>query len=301
MEKDYLRGLKEDLKIAIANKDYKKIDEISKILQLSNDQTMYFDKGLTGFPSIDKNWLQYYRDNAESLANNIPVDKTVWDVIEEKLLEYYDYPALEYFGREFSKQEFIDLCYTWARTFRAMGVDENEVVPVYGPFVPDVCAMVFGLNMIGACPYFLKLAISPEALAEETKDSKVAVVFDGMWKNVAHEFSKDKFKTVIVASVPADMPTPLKQIVKLKDIIDARKNKSTIPNEKKYIWADKAREIANYYSGEVKVPFIPNRSTFITSSSGTTVGGIVKGTVATNESTISQLYMGNVSDIQYFP
>lgn len=301
MEKDYLRRLKEDLKIAIANKDYRKIDEISKILQLSNDQTMYFEKGLTGFPSIDKIWLQYYRDNAESLANNIPVDKTVWDVIEEKLLEYYDYPALEYFGREFSKQEFIDLCYTWARTFRAMGVDENEVVPVYGPFVPDVCAMVFGLNMIGACPYFLKLAISPEALAEETKDSKVAVVFDGMWKNVAHEFSRDKFKTVIVASVPADMPTPLKQIVKLKDIIDARKNKSTIPNEKKYIWADKAREIANYYSGEVKVPFIPNRSTFITSSSGTTVGGIVKGTVATNESTISQLYMGNVSDIQYFP
>lgn len=301
MEKDYLKRLKEDLKIAIANKEYKKINEISKILQLSDEQTVYFDRGLTGYPSVDKIWLQYYRDNAESLANDIPVDKTVWDVIEEKLIEYYDYPALEYFGREFSKQEFIDLCYTWARTFRAMGVDENEVVPVYGPFVPDVCAMVFGLNMIGACPYFLKLAISPEALTKETKDSKVAVVFDGMWKNVAHEFSKDKFKTVIVASVPADMPAPLKQVVKLKDIIDARKNKSTIPNEKKYIWADKAREIANYYSGDVKVPFVSNRSTFITSSSGTTVGGVVKGTVATNESTISQLYMGDVSDIQYFP
>ena len=97
------------------------------------------------------------------------------------------------------------------------------------------------------------------------------------------------------------MPAPLKQIVKLKDIIDARKNKSKIPNEKKYIWADKARDIANYYTGDVKVPFIPNRSTFITSSSGTTVGGIVKGTVATNESTISQLLMGDTSDIQYFP
>ena len=87
MEKDYLRELKEDLKIAIANKDYKKIEEISRILKLSDEQTMYFDMGLTGFPSIDKTWLKYYRDGAENIANNIPVDKTVWDVIEEKLIE----------------------------------------------------------------------------------------------------------------------------------------------------------------------------------------------------------------------
>lgn len=259
------------------------------------------EKKLTGYPSIDKPWLKYYQQGAAEKANDIPTDKTVWDVIEEKLIEYYEYPALEYFGRVFSRQKFMDLCYIWARTFRAMGVEQNEVVPVYGPFVPDICAMVFGLNMIGACPYFLKLAISPEALAEETKDSKIAVVYDGMWKNVANEFSKDRFKKVIVATVTADMPSPKKQIVSFINSIEAKKNKSQIPNDKKYIWADKARDIANYYTGEVKVPFVSNRPTFITSSSGTTVNGIVKGTVATNESTISQLYMGRNSNIQYFP
>ena len=194
------------------------------------------DKKLTGYASIDKPWLKYYKEGAENLANNIPLNKTVWDVIEEKLLEYYDIPALEYFGRIFSKQEFIDLCYVWARTFRAMGVEPGEVVPIYGPFVPDFCAMIFGLNMIGACPYFLKLAISKEALEEETRDSKIAVVFDGMWKNVAHEFSKDKFKNVIVASVSADMPSPKKQIVSFMNKMEAIKSKSQIPNEKKYIW-----------------------------------------------------------------
>ena len=296
-----LEVLKKDLKEAIQRKDYVRAKEISILLDLSYNQTKYFDKGLTGYPSVDKPWLKYYEEGAEEKANNIPADKTVWDVIEEKLLEYYDIPALEYFGRVFSKQEFIDLCYTWARTFRAMGVQENEVVPVYGPFVPDVCAMVFGLNMIGACPYFLKLAISKEALAEETKDSKIAVVYDGMWQNVASEFSKDRFKNVIVASVSADMPSPKKQIVSFLSKIQAMKDKSQIPNEKKYIWADKARDIANYYSGNVKVPFEKDRPTFITSSSGTTVGGVVKGTVATNESTISQLYMGKVSGIQYYP
>lgn len=301
MDRKMYQMLQQDLAKAIKEKNYEKIIELKEILNISDEQAKYFEHGLTGFPSVDKVWLKYYRPNAEEKANNIPMNKTVWDVIEEKLLEYYDIPALEYFGKLFSRQEFIDLCYTWARTFRAMGVAENEIIPVYGPFVPDICAMTLGLNMIGACPYFLKLAISPQALADETKEAKIAVVYDGMWQNVAYEFSKDKFKNIIVATITADMPSPKKEIVSFLSKMQSMKSKSKIPNEKKYIWAADARNIANYYSGNVKRPFIPNRSTFITSSSGTTVGGVVKGTVATNESTISQLFMGDISDIQYYP
>lgn len=301
MDNKMLEKLKCDLKEAVIKKDIAKINEIKKILNVSEEQAKYFSSGLTGYPSVDKIWLNYYRNGAEEQANDIPEGKTIWDIIEEKLIEYYDIPALEYFGKEFSRPEFRDLCYTWARTFRAMGVEKNEVVPIYGPFVPDLCAMVFGLNMIGACPYFLKLAISPEALAEETKDSKIAVVYDGMWANVRDEFSKDKFKNIIVATVTADMPSPKKQIVSFINSIQAKKTKSQIPDEKKYIWADKARDIANYYSGEVKVPFEKERPALISSSSGTTIGGVVKGCVATNESTISQLLMSDVSDVQYYP
>ena len=176
-----------------------------------------------------------------------------------------------------------------------MGVEPDEVVPVYGPFVPDICAMTLALNMIGATPYFLKLAISPEALEEETRDSKIAVVFDGMWKNVAGEFSKPKFKNVIVASASDDMPSPKKEIVSFISSVQAMKDKSSIPKEKKYIWCDKAKDIADYYTGNVKVPFKPDRAAFITSSSGTTVGGVVKGVIATNESTLAQLEMAAAS------
>ncbi len=258
-------------------------------------------KNLTGYPSVDRPWLKYYKPGAEERANNIPKNKTIWDIIEEKLLEYYEYPALEYFGRKFSKQEFIDLCYIWGRTFRALGVEKDEMIPIYGPFVPDVCAMLFGLNMIGAHPYFLKLAISPTALAEETKDSKIAVVFDGMWQNVAHEFMKDKYKNIIISSAPLDMPFPMKQIVELKNRIEFRKNKTQIPDDKRFIWSDKAREMANYYSGDVKVPFEANRTAVVTSSSGTTIGGIVKGVMATNESILAQIQCGVQSDIHFFP
>ncbi len=256
-------------------------------------------KEQTGLPSVDKPWLKYYKDGAEKAANNIPTNKTVWDVIEEKLYQYIDFPAIEYFGRVISRTEFIDLVYTWAKAFKAMGVRENEVVAYYGPFFPDAGAMAFGLNLIGACPYFLKLAIGSEALAEETKECKVAIVFDDMWQNVASEFSKDRFEKVIIVKVTDGMPNPKKQVVSL--LTKLKSKKTLVPVGEKYLSVKQAKALAKTYTDNVKVPFIADRAAFITSSSGTTIDGVVKGTVATNESTISQLYMADNSDIQYSP
>lgn len=298
MDIKMLEMLKKELKDAIEKKDMNKINLISNILNISEEQRKYFDKGLTGYPSIDKVWLQFYKDGAEERALNIPVGKTIWDVIEKKLIEYYDVPALEYFGKTFSREEFRDLCYVWARTFRAIGIEENEIVPIYGPFVPDICAMFFALNMIGACPYFIKLAINKESLAKETEEARNAIVYDGMWPNVAGEFSKDKYKNVIIATATANMPSPKKQIVSFLSKMQSLKSKIKIPNDSKYIYVDDARKMANYYTGDVKCQFIENRNAVITSSSGTS-NGIGKGVIATNESILSQVYSVVNSDVPY--
>lgn len=252
----------------------------------------------TGVPSIDKPWLKYYDVDAEEKANNIPNDKTVWDVIEERLKQYIDIPALEFFGKSISRTEFINNVYVWARAFKQLGIQENDVIPYYGVFTPDVCEMIFALNILGACPYFLKLAINSQALAEETKDSKFAIVFDQMWANVQAEFSKERFQKIIIVKVTDSMPAPKKQIV---SVLSGLKNKVKIPKDNRFISVPETKKLAYAYPGEVKATFVPNRAAFITSSSGTTVDGVVKGTVATNESTISQLYMGENSKINYFP
>lgn len=259
------------------------------------------EKKLTGYPSIDKPWLKYYKPNAEKQATQIPNDKSVWDVVEERLLQYKDIPAIEYFGRVISRTEFIDMVYTWARAFKALGVKENEIVPYYGPFFPDIGAMAFALNIIGACPYFLKLAIDAEALAEETEDARFAIVYDNMWENVACEFSKDRFEKVIIVSATDAMPVLKKLILSM---ITKLRHRCSVPhdsNTKKYLSLNEAKKYTDRVQGEVKASFVPDRAAFITSSSGTTVGGIVKGCVATNESTIAQLMMGSASDVQFFP
>ena len=256
------------------------------------------EKKPTGYPSIDKPWLKYYKPGAEERALDIPAGKTVWDVIEEKLLQYKNIPAIEYFGRVISRPRFIDMVYTWARAFKALGVKEDEVIPYYGPFFPDVGAMAFALNILGACPYFLKLAISPAALDEETRESRFAIVFGDMWANVGGEFSKERFEKVIVITVPDGMRTPLREFVALHSKLHD-KEKPQLPSGGKYLRLEAAKRYARHFKGEVRVPFVPDRPAFITSSSGTTVGGIVKGVVATNESAIAQIISTSSSEIKY--
>ena len=301
MERQMLEKLKQDLKVAVDNKDYNKIAQLKEILNISDEQAKYFEQGLTGYPSIDRIYLNYYPDDADEKARNIPLDKTVWDVMKEKILEYYDYPVLEYFGKLIQSEEFIETVETWARTFRAMGVEQDEIVPVYGPLTPDMAAMAFALNRIGATAYFLKLKMSDEDLAKETEAAKIAIVFDGMWSNVAKEFSKNKFKKVIISTITEDMPSPKKEIVSFLSAIQAKKNHSQVPHEKKYVWVDNAKQIADYYTGNVDVPFVSNRIAYITSSSGTSIGATVKGVEATNESILSQIYSTCNSAIPYAP
>ena len=254
----------------------------------------------SGYPSIDKPWLKYYQQGAEEAATHLPEGKIVWDVIEERLRQYEDIPAIEYFGRVISRPEFIDMVYTWARAFKALGVEENEVVPYFGPFFPDVGAMAFALNLIGACPYFLKLAISPEALAEETKDARFAVVFDDMWAHVGSEFSKERFSRVIVVTAADAMPRPKKQLVSLLGALKGGRGTVKCPRGGKYLRLSEAKQYAKHFEGALRVPFVQDRNAFITSSSGTTVDGVVKGCVATNESTIAQQIMAAASEVQFF-
>lgn len=255
---------------------------------------------LTGYASKDMPWLKYYENGAYDRANNTLENKTIWDVIEESLIKYKDIPALEYFKKEISREDFIDSVYIWARALRGMGIEENEIVPIYGTFFPDIFAITCALNLIGATAYFLKLSMSDKDFEIETADAKHAIVYDGIWNNVKNIFNDDRFKKVIVVTAADSMNSPKKEFITFLNYMDQVKNKSLIPRGDKYIWVDDAKKMAQYYTGDVKVSFVRNRTAFITSSSGTSIGGQVKGTMATNEGAIAQLYQAENAGIHYY-
>ena len=245
------------------------------------------EQKLTGYPSIDKPWLKYYKSDAYSIATTQPEDCTVWAFFEKRLQSQGNTtPALEYFGRKISRPDFIKNVYKWARIFKGMGIKEDEVVIFYCPWFPEICYMLFALNHIGAAPYFVKLTISEEDLRNECRNSRFAVVYDGMWANVNVVLKEDKFEKVIFVSAETDMPMPLKTIVSLSNA----KIRKALPHSEKYLTTKQAAKIYGDFGGQLEVKYDPDRIAFITSSSGTTVNGSVKGIMDTNRSVISQTY-----------
>ncbi len=245
-------------------------------------------KARTGYSTKDLPWLAQYEKYDETKDARYITGKTVWDVAKE-LLEKFSYITLiEYFGNIITREEFDSYVEMWAKTFRAMGVAPGEIVPLYVPATPESLVMFFALDSIGAIAYYQKLAISREALNEETKEAKIAVVFDGLWGNVKDVFSQERFKKIIVTSAADSMLFPLKQITQMKTFFEQRMSGNGIPNTSKYLWAKDAQKIARSFEGDYRVPFEPGRIAAITTSSGTTSNN-VKGIMDTNEGILASL------------
>lgn len=242
----------------------------------------------TRLASIDKPWMKQYNFYDETKDSNYINDKTVWEVTESLLEKYSNINFIEYFGRNISRETFASYVEMWARAFRGVGIEKGDFIPIYTPATPEAFAMFFAANAIGAIPYYQKLAITKEALEQETNGAKFAVVFDSLWKNVKDVFGQDRFKKVFVITAADSMMFPLKQVTKIKSFIEESKNKNAIPKTDKYMSTDKAKDIARYYTGEYKVPFEKDRIAVITTSSGTT-SSVVKGIMDTNESILASL------------
>ena len=250
-------------------------------------------------PSQEEIWLKHYENGAKEKSNDIEVDKTLWEVIEEKIFEYEGIPAIDYYGRKIKRLEFRDMVYNWAKTFKAMGIEKGEIVPVFSTFTPSVAAMALALNAIGACPNFAKIGLTAEKYNKELIDGKFAIILSPLYNEEMNEFlGQERFKKVFIATPYDDMAGLKKTIVSGMSRLKDYKNKSVIPKDPKYVWYDEAYNIGNHYIGDLKPEFTKNSPAFITYSSGTTSNAL-KGTIATNESAISQMRQGKYADMGY--
>ena len=281
------------------NKD-ELINHKNRLLKIKEQKKIIDGNYHTGFATIDQPWMKYYQNNKLEEELNENKNMTVWDVTEKYLERYSQFPLIEYFNKTISREEFANYVEMWARTFRALGVEIGDYIPLYVPASPESYAMFLAANAIGAIPYYQKLAITKDALEEETKEAKIAVVYDIMWNNVSEVFKQDRFKRIIITSAADSLMFPLKQINKLKSYFYNRKNNINIPNTNKYIWTDKALQMSKYYTGNYKVPFSTNKIAIITTSSGTTSHNI-KGAMDTNESIIHSLISFKNGNYGYRP
>lgn len=243
------------------------------------------DKINVGYPSIDKPWLKYYKANANERALTTPRDKTLYRYYIENVFTDPAFTVIKYFNARFTTKQFLESIEVWARAFRAVGVNEDEMVPIYGTWCPEIATIFFALNAIGAYPYFEKLDITEDALRTETKGAKIAVVFEPLWTDVAKAvFQEKRFRKVFIIGLADSMMFPLKQLIRLK----MGNPKKKFVDTDKFILSNQIKRLAAEYSGPFEVPFKKDRIAVITTSSGTT-SSVVKGIMDTNEGALANV------------
>ena len=170
---------------------------------------------MTGYPSIDKPWLQYYSE--EAINASLP-ECTIYDYLYENNKNYPSDIAINYLGKKISYKELFENIDKTAAAFLKAGVREKEIVTVALPSIPEALYCVYALNKIGAVANM----IHPLAGKEETLfyfnevQSRIAVIFDNAFAAIANDIGKSSVKKVIVASPADSLPVTLKIAYKLK-------------------------------------------------------------------------------------
>lgn len=102
---------------------------------------------MTGKPSIDRPWMQYYPPQLiEGLA--IP-DSTIYEYLKERC-PGEDVVAIHYYGNEITWKTVYEETDRVARALRATGFGEGDEIPVFLRTVPEFIYLLLAAEKIGA-------------------------------------------------------------------------------------------------------------------------------------------------------
>ncbi|MBR3142088.1 MAG: acyl--CoA ligase [Clostridiales bacterium] len=167
----------------------------------------------TGYPSIDKPWLNFY---PEEEISQIPMPEgSMYAYLLDNNKDALDDLALIYFGTKVSYRKMFENIDSAAAAFSSLGVAKGDIVAVMLPNIPENIYAIYGLNKIGAIADMIDLRSKNDTLKHylNTTKAKVAVVCDLFADNV-FEIEQDTFlEKIIVVSVFETMPQPVRTIL----------------------------------------------------------------------------------------
>ncbi len=163
------------------------------------------EKQKTGYPSIDKPWEKYYKQ--ENLLANPPKCKYsdyIYEVNKNRLREH----ALEYFGRRITYHSFFQQIDLVAKGLLSIGVKPGDIVTVFSINTPETIFIVLALNKIGAVPCMEYVTESEkEAItAVEQCRSRIIVILDALLPRFSNISNLSSVEHVVVLPLSRSMP-----------------------------------------------------------------------------------------------
>ena len=251
------------------------------------------EKKLTGYPSIDKPWMKYYEEDKKSF---ILPDCSVYDFMCKNNADNMSATALDYFGSELSYEALINKINQCAAAFRALGVQQGDVISFCNPTTPEIYYAFYALNKIGAIANMIDPRTNTSRIEDFIMNTQSKIVFyiDIAYPKVKDILIHSEIEKAICVSAADSLPVLLKAGYKLKNRIP--KDKQPPQNEKYLNWKQfftlgqqSAAENPSVQDHAVDLP------AGIIYTSGTT--GVPKGAVITNKNLLAMVYQNICADM----
>lgn len=187
----------------------------------------------TGYPSIDRPWLNQYPK--EAVEKDYPKE-TPYQCIKRINSPFPDKTALMYFDRKISYQEFFANIEQAAAALEALGVQKGDSVYVTLVSMPEVYYIFYGANKIGAVVNFIDPRTDSNTLKHymEIDMPKVWITLNLCFKSVEKAIGELPIP-VFVLKVSESMPA----VTKVGYYFKARKQFPDITyNDKVMHWKD---------------------------------------------------------------
>lgn len=194
--------------------------------------------------------------------------------------------ALTYFGRKIVYNEFLDTIEKLAVSFKMLGVEKGDYVPICLPNVPQGVISFYALNKIGAIPNMIPVLASEEEFKHYLSEvpAKNFIMFRDFYSKVKDVIPKTSIERTIIASPSTYIPTDaLKQMASMRKIAQS----CYFDAQTKFSFRNKLmswNKVMNLSNSEQFVPtegFSLNDTALLSHTGGTT--GVPKSAEFTNE------------------
>lgn len=236
----------------------------------------------TGYASVDKPWLKYYKES--SILTDIPDDINMYQLIKERNKEKLENIAISYYGSNITYQELFENIDKVASKYLSLGVKKGDIVSICMPSTPETVYSIYALNKIGAVCDMIDPRSNPKQLSYylEENQSKIIMLCENYYKNLSP--SLKNMDKVIITPISKTGNLKFKAVVGMKTKID----NLTTKYEKNTITYQEFLNLPAHQLLEEKTNIQDNA--LIIHSSGTT--STPKGIILTNKNV-------NALSIQY--
>lgn len=231
------------------------------------------EKKLTGYPSIDKPWLQHYTE--ETINTPLP-ECTVYEHVLKNNGNHLGDIAIEYFGSKISYRKLFHNVELVKNAFIAQGIKKGDKVIMFTSATPEMVYITLALCRIGAVANMINPLFTEEQIRDRINetDATLLVVLDQLYGKIKNVIPKTCIKKTVIIPVCNEMPKIMGLIAGIK------MNKKIEYNNTLMTWKtfmNSGRGVSETEDAKYE----KDRPLIMVYSSGTT--GASKGIVLTND------------------